>query len=98
MWFGTFNKWNGRPANAPERDGPGGLVHVFARDRLGFAADEKQAAVLDSTAKRGILNCTRQWGKSTVLAAKAVHRAWTEAGKPGAGGESYGAAERGVFA
>jgi hypothetical protein len=38
----------------------------------------KQAAVLNSTAKRGILNCTRQWGKSTLLAVKAVHRAWTE--------------------
>jgi hypothetical protein len=49
----------------------------FARVRLGFAPDEKQAVVLDSTAARGILNCTRQWGKSTVLAAKAVHRVWT---------------------
>ncbi len=50
----------------------------FARRKLGFAADERQAAVLDSEAKRGILNCTRQWGKSTVLAAKAVHRVWTQ--------------------
>jgi len=53
---------------------------VFAKERLGFEADEKQRAVLDSTAKRGILNCTRQWGKSTVSAAKAVHRAWSESG------------------
>src|ERR1700733_9557042 len=30
-----------------------------------------------SDAKRGILNCTRQWGKSTIAAAKAVHRAYT---------------------
>ncbi len=52
----------------------------FARTRLGFVADERQAAVLDSRAKRGILNCTRQWGKSTVLAVKAVHRAWTRPG------------------
>ena len=52
----------------------------FARTRLGFVADERQAAVLDSRAKRGILNCTRQWGKSTVPAAKAVHRAWTRPG------------------
>ncbi len=35
---------------------------------------------MDSQAKRGILNCSRQWGKSTVLAVKAVHRAWTVAG------------------
>ena len=30
--------------------------------------------------KRGILNCSRQWGKSTVAAAKAVHRAYSEPG------------------
>ncbi len=30
--------------------------------------------------KRGILNCSRQWGKSTVAAAKAVHRAYWESG------------------
>jgi hypothetical protein len=47
----------------------------FARDQLGFAADPRQAEVLQSTAKRGILNCTRQWGKSTVAAIKALHTA-----------------------
>ena len=52
----------------------------FARERLGFEPDEKQAEVLRSEAKRGILNCTRQWGKSTVAAAKAVHRAYTRPG------------------
>ena len=55
-------------------------VSEFARHKLAFEPDARQAAVLDSTAKRGILNCTRQWGKSTVLAVKAVHRAWTVAG------------------
>jgi len=49
----------------------------FVRKRLGFEPDEKQARVLRSKAKRGILNCCRQWGKSTVAAAKAVHRAYT---------------------
>ncbi len=49
----------------------------FARVRLGFEPDERQAEVLRSEAKQGILNCTRQWGKSTVSAAKAVHRAFT---------------------
>ena len=43
----------------------------FARTRLGFEPDERQAAVLRSEAKRGILNCTRQWGKSTAAAVKA---------------------------
>src|SRR5437667_12312138 len=50
----------------------------FARKRLGFNPDEKQIEVLRG-GRRGIVNCTRQWGKSTVTAAKAVHRAYTEA-------------------
>jgi len=52
----------------------------FARTRLGFSPDAKQIEILQSTAKRGILNCSRQWGKSTVTAAKAVHRAYTREG------------------
>ncbi len=51
----------------------------WMRTRLGFEADEAQMTVVRSEAKRGILNCTRQWGKSTVGAAKAVHRAYTRA-------------------
>jgi hypothetical protein len=51
----------------------------FARKRLKFEPDERQAEVLRSEAKRGILNCTRQWGKSTIAAAMAVHRAYTRA-------------------
>src|ERR1035437_11052722 len=53
---------------------------TFAQTRLGFVPDPKQMEVLRSTAKRGILNCSRQWGKSTVAAAKAVHRAYTRPG------------------
>jgi hypothetical protein len=52
---------------------------AFARTRLGFMADGLQAAVLQSEHGRGILNCSRQWGKSTVAAVKAIHRAHTEA-------------------
>jgi len=52
----------------------------FARKRLGFEPDELQTEVLLSNSKRGILNCSRQWGKSTVAAAKAVHLAYTKAG------------------
>ncbi len=48
----------------------------FARLRLAFIPDAVQTAVLQSTAKRRILNCSRQRGKSTVVAAKAVHRAY----------------------
>jgi hypothetical protein len=50
---------------------------VFARERLGFDPDPRQAEVLGTKSRRGILNCSRQWGKSTVTAARAVHRAWT---------------------
>jgi hypothetical protein len=53
---------------------------AFARQRLGFHPDALQESVLASTAARGILNCTRQWGKSTVAAIKAVHRAFTHPG------------------
>lgn len=47
----------------------------FAITRLGFEPDDKQRLVLESRSKRGILNCSRQWGKSSVAAVKAVHRA-----------------------
>ena len=50
----------------------------FARLRLEFQPDAKQQAVLESASKRGILRCSRQWGKSTVSAILAVHRAYTQ--------------------
>jgi len=54
----------------------GGLDGVeFARQRLGFEPDPKQSVLLRSRVRRGLLNCSRQWGKSTVAAIKAVHRA-----------------------
>jgi hypothetical protein len=52
----------------------------FARARLGLDLDARQEEVLRSTATRAILNCSRQWGKSTIAAAKALHRAYTVAG------------------
>jgi len=55
-------------------------AQAFARNVLGFIPDELQAQVLDCYADRVILNCTRQWGKSTVCAAKAVHLAYCEPG------------------
>ena len=51
----------------------------WARLRLGFDADRTQEWVLTSRRQRGLLNCTRQWGKSTVAAAKAVHHCYTQA-------------------
>ncbi len=59
---------------------PAPEVSLWAGQHLSFHPDPLQAAVLDSTAPRGILNCSRQWGKSTVLAVKAVHRAFSRPG------------------
>jgi hypothetical protein len=50
----------------------------FARLELGFDPDEVQERVLRHPGRRVILNCSRQWGKSTLTAAKAIHRAWTK--------------------
>ena len=49
----------------------------FTRQRLGFDPNPLQESVLRG-GRRGIVNCTRQWGKSTVAAAKAVHRAYCQ--------------------
>ncbi len=60
----------GRPGNTAE----------WIREKLGFEADEAQSRLLASKSRRGIVNCTRQWGKSTTVAAKAVHEAYTKPG------------------
>ena len=52
---------------------------VFAATQLGFVPDPQQARVLQPD-PRGIVCCHRPWGKSTTIAAKAVHRAWCQAG------------------
>jgi len=75
-WWGTFEPEPRRKRQAvPVQDDSD--IASFARTELGFVPDAKQLEVLESTAKRGILNCSRQWGKSTVAAAKAIHRAFT---------------------
>ena len=51
-------------------------VH-WAQSVLHFVPDEVQSAILRSTARRLILCCTRQFGKSTVTAIKALQFAWT---------------------
>src|SRR3954454_20805935 len=50
-------------------------IVAFARNLLGWTPDEKQALVLRSTARQIVLNCARQWGKTTVAATKVVHLA-----------------------
>ena len=47
----------------------------FAIETLGFTADSVQQQVLDASTSRLLLCCTRQWGKSTTTAARAVYEA-----------------------
>lgn len=48
---------------------------AFAADRLGLALDDLQARFARSTSQFVILNCCRQWGKSTTTAMVALHQA-----------------------
>jgi hypothetical protein len=48
---------------------------VWASEGLGFRPDPWQAQVLDSTAKKTLLCCSRQSGKSSVSAILALHTA-----------------------
>jgi hypothetical protein len=50
-------------------------IAAFAHSKLGFIPDPKQLLVLKSGARRVLLCCSRQWGKSTVTAVAALHRA-----------------------
>jgi len=52
-------------------------VAEWVRRKLGLTPDAAQSQVLRTKSKRGLLNCTRQWGKSTITAAMAVHQAVT---------------------
>jgi len=65
----------GRPGAVEEKGAAG-----FARERLGLDLDTAQEAALESTSKQVLLNCTRQWGKSTVTAAKALYTAVSQKG------------------
>ena len=49
----------------------------WAEKLLNFVPSTKQAEVMDSEARYLILCCNRQWGKTTTIALKALHRAIT---------------------
>jgi hypothetical protein len=53
---------------------------LFAGEKLALTPDAIQTKLLEHSVHRGLLNCTRQWGKSTIAAVKAVHRACFEPG------------------
>ena len=65
-----------KPAAAPEVcPNPEMSPAAWARAALNFEAEPKQAEVLNHHAHRLILCCPRQWGKSTIVAIKALHYA-----------------------
>jgi hypothetical protein len=49
----------------------------WVKTHLQLTPDNLQAEVLDATEDSILLLCTRQWGKSTIAAAKALHHALT---------------------
>ena len=57
------------PANA-------GRLGEFALERMGIELDAVQAGLLGTSRKQVILNCTRQFGKTTVGALRALRQAW----------------------
>ncbi len=65
-----------RPASSPA---PAEPASHWAESRLQFKPSAKQAEVLDTDARYLALCCNRQWGKTTTIAVKALHRAVTEA-------------------
>lgn len=52
---------------------------VWCERHLGFVPDANQKMLLLTESQRVIVNCSRQWGKSFIAAAKAVHHATTQA-------------------
>jgi hypothetical protein len=50
---------------------------TLAESLAGFTLHPGQRAILDPSLTRGILNCSRQWGKSTVAALKAAIHAYS---------------------
>src|SRR5690349_5970727 len=61
----------------PESQADG--VTAWVESKLGFVPDRLQRQVLETRARRVLLNCCRQWGKSTVTAARAVYEGVTNA-------------------
>jgi hypothetical protein len=75
-----FGGTAGNVAPPPPPDPDASDAAGWVARNLGFTPDVKQARVLSPEIHRGILNCTRQWGKSTISSAKAVHQAVSEPG------------------
>src|SRR5262245_53388826 len=52
-------------------------VSEWATSKFNLTFGPKQTEVLDCTARFLMLCCNRQWGKTTTIALKALHRALT---------------------
>ncbi len=68
------------PEIVPEPQPANPDILAWAAEHLDFSPDPRQAEVLTSGTNRLILCCTRQWGKSTITAIKALHLALTRPG------------------
>jgi hypothetical protein len=71
-WFLHVNAATLR-RNAQAPAGAFRSVADWARSQCDFSPDPTQETILDSSAPRLLLCCSRQWGKSTITALKAVH-------------------------
>src|SRR3954465_2893249 len=69
-----------RPVQAAGAPTPDSDLVEFLRTPLGIEPDAQQTEMLRARGNQVLLNCSRQWGKSTMAAAMAVHRAYTEPG------------------
>ena len=93
---GSFGSKTRLACPKPEAIEAGDAV-AFAREKLGFNPDEKQMAMLRG-GKRGILNCSRQWGKSRVAAGQGGASGLLGSGESDTAVDAERAAERGVSA
>ncbi|MBM3755193.1 MAG: hypothetical protein FJW38_14575 [Acidobacteria bacterium] len=74
----SFTNWRGlevTPIHIPEVSSKIETPSDWAETALAFTPSPKQKQVLDDPGHRLILNCARQWGKTTVIAVKALHEA-----------------------
>lgn len=78
MWL-TFDDDDVVVGQGSEPASAGRDLVGFARS-IGFVPDARQEEVLRAKGKRVILNCSRQWGKSTVAAVVAVERLYRRPG------------------
>jgi len=71
-WFSTLDY----PITKPDTAHDSTLTPTqWAKRKLDFHPDPRQQQILDARSNRILVNCSRQWGKSTTAAIKALHQA-----------------------